>query len=137
MSAGIVRPCALHLKRALNATLHGTALQPSSDVPLLVRQSSSDLDQLGECMKLRMKVLKAFSQHQPDSAAARAAVKVYLEQGMPGCRHVQSQAGAERQQEVAAVHLHLIHAVRGHICQLLELFLVRMVTQPSFLLCCL
>lgn len=111
LSAGIVRQCALHLKRAENASENGTTSQPSSDMPLLVTLSRSSLQQLGTCMKARMKLLKVLSTHEPASAESQAAVLSYLQRSMPGCRYAQGKHGSEEQQEVAAVHLHLIHAV--------------------------
>lgn len=116
MCAGVMQECVLHLKRAQAAVQQGTAPQPSSDMPLLVTHSSTSLKKMGTCMRARMKVLKVLSFHQPTSAEARAAVVSYLEGHMPGCRVMQGKDSSSEAQEVATVHLHLIHMVRAELC---------------------
>lgn len=101
----------LHLKSAQTAAQQGTALQPSSDMPLLVAYSSSSLKQTGTCMRARMKLLKVLSLHQASSAEAQAAVISYLEGHMPGCRATHGEESYSEAQEVASVHLQLIHMV--------------------------
>ena len=101
----------LHLKSAQAAAQQGTALQPSSDMPLLVSHSSTSLKKMGTCLKARMRVLKVLGLHQPTSAEARAAVISYLEASTPGCRTTQGPDSSSEAQEVATVHLHLIHMV--------------------------
>ena len=109
MCADVMRECMQHLKSAQTAAQQGTAPQPSSDMPLLVTHSSSSLKNTSTCMKARMKVLKVLSLYQARSAEARAAVIKYLELNIPGCRGVQ---GKDSNDEVATVHLYVIHMVR-------------------------
>ena len=111
MHADVMRDCALHLKQAQATAKQGRAPPSRSDMPLLVTHSLASLQQMGRCMKARMKVLKAFSQHQPGSAEAHPAVVQYLEQAMPACRLGHSKNGSDEPQDVAPVHLHLIHLV--------------------------
>lgn len=111
MCAGVMRECMLHLKSAQTATQQGTALQAGSDMPLLVMHSSASLKKMGTCLKARMKVLKVLSLHEPPSAEARAAVINYIQLNMPGCRGMQNKDSNDEGQEVASVHLHLIHMV--------------------------
>lgn len=111
--AGVMQECMLHLKSAQAAAQQGTALQPSSDMPLLVAHSSTSLKQTGTCMRARMKLLKVLSLHQATSAKAQAAVVRYLEGHMPGCRGTQGKESTSEAQEVASVHLQLIHMVRA------------------------
>lgn len=113
MHADVMRECVLHVKSAQAAAQQETAPQPSSDMPLLVTHSSTSLKKTSTCMKARMKVLKALSRHKPRSAEARASVIKYLELHMPGCRRMQGKDSSDGAQEVAAVHLHMIHMVRA------------------------
>ena len=109
--AGVMQECMLQLKSAQAAAQQGTALQPSSDMPLLVAYSSSSLKQIGTCVRARMKLLKVLSLHQSTSADAQAAVVSYLQGHMPGCRATQGKESSSEAQEVASVHLQLIHMV--------------------------
>lgn len=137
-----MQECMLRLKSAQAAAQQGTALQPSSDMPLLVAYSSTNLKQVGTCMRARMKLLKVLSLHQATSAEAQAAVVSYLEGHMPGCRATQGQERNSEAQEVASVHLQLIHMVRAKphtrsCCVLVHPRLIKPFgAQPNSSLCC-
>lgn len=140
--AGVMQECMLHLKSAQAAAQQGTALQPSSDTPLLVAYSSTSLRQTGTCVRARMKLLKVLSLHQATSAEAQAAVVSYLQGHMPGCRATQGKERNSGAQEVSSVHLQLVHMVRAEshsssCCGLVHLGLTQLVgAEPNPSLCC-
>ena len=113
-----MKPCLVHLKQAQNASQQAAATPapadaafPKSDKPLLVTYTNSTLAQLMVCTKARGRVYRALSQHRPDSEELQDAVYKYLQRHMPSCRLLQAKEGHGEQQQVATVHLHLIHLV--------------------------
>ncbi|KAL0052516.1 hypothetical protein WJX82_003322 [Trebouxia sp. C0006] len=115
-----MKPCLVHLKQAQNASQQAAATPapadaafPKSDKPLLVTYTNSTLAQLMVCTKARGRVYRALSQHRPDSEELQDAVYKYLQRHMPSCRLLQAKEGHGEQQQVATVHLHLIHLVQS------------------------
>ncbi len=113
-----MKPCLVQLKQAQNASQQAAAAPapadaafPKSDKPLLVTYTNSTLAQLMVCTKARGRVFRALTQHRPVSEELQDVVYKYLQRHMPSCRLLQAKDGDGEQQQVATVHLHLIHLV--------------------------
>ncbi|DBA82648.1 hypothetical protein WJX77_007258 [Trebouxia sp. C0004] len=116
----VMKPCLVHLKQAQSASQQAAAAPspadaafPKSDKPLLVTYTNSTLTQLMVCTKARGRIFRALSQHRPDSEEFQDVVYKYLQRHMPSCRLLQAKDGDGEQQQVATVHLHLIHLVQS------------------------
>jgi hypothetical protein len=116
--ADVMKPCLVHLKQAQNASQQAAAAPapadaafPKSDKPLLVTYSNNTLAQVMVCTKARGRVFRALSQHKPESEELQDVVYKYLQRHMPSCRLLQAKDGDGEQEQVATVHLHLIHVV--------------------------